>query len=75
MARDFEQERKNKILEILYRHSSLQDSITWEALSGESLVRYTKVRKIIFELAVKDKIPIALNPNPPYGLYIKDGQG
>jgi hypothetical protein len=30
-----------------------------------------KIRKIIHELAVKDKVEIALKPEFPYGFYIK----
>ena len=75
MKRNLRQEAKDRVLSVLYQHRKLENAIDERELSSQSFMGCSELRKIIFELVVKDKISIALNPNPPYGLYIKDGQG
>lgn len=72
MIRNLKQERKERILAVLHKHRTPTDSISWEELARESTISFTEVRRIVWGLANNDKIPIAINPNPPYGLYIKD---
>jgi len=75
MKRNPRQEAKDRVLSVLSQHRTSENAIGESELSSQSFMSHSELRKIIFELAVKDKIPITLNPNPPYGLYIKDGQG
>jgi len=75
MKRNPRREAKDRVLSVLYQHRKLENAIDEHELGSQSFMSHSELKKIIFELAVKDKIPIALNPNPPYGLYIKDGQG
>lgn len=75
MIKDIRQERKERILEVLYKHKAPSDSISWEELARESGVSFSGVRRAVWELANNEKILVAINPNPPYGLYIKDELG
>jgi DNA-directed RNA polymerase sigma subunit (sigma70/sigma32) len=63
---------KESVLGILYKKNRDNGSVTLDELCKFTGISREKIRKIIHELAVKDKIPIRLKTEFPYGFYIKE---
>jgi hypothetical protein len=70
MKRNRKQEIKDRIVRILLSKSE-DNGATLDELFILTALSRDRLKKLIYELAVKDEIPISLNPEPPYRFSIK----
>jgi len=64
MKTDIRQLNKERVLEVLSRHRSPEEAISQDELGAESFVGYSALRRIIFDLAVNDKLPVKMTGFP-----------
>jgi len=72
MKTDINKLNKERVLGVLRQHKTLENAIEESELGSESYLGYSALRKIIFELAVNDKLPVKMT-GFPVKFYLDDG--
>ena len=64
MKTDINKLNKERVLGVLQQHRAPENAIEESELGSESFLGYSALRKIIFDLAVNDKLPVKMTGFP-----------
>ncbi len=64
MKTNIRQLNKERVLGVFQQHRTPENAIEESELGSESFLGYSALRKIIFDLAVNDKLPIKMTGFP-----------